>query len=486
MQDNKLRSRLKAQLTKFTLELGQTLSRPHQKFVGQMLYGIQASQDVKLSNIARSLQEEIPLIKTEDRLSRNLKAKQLETELTAQLAKMASQRIQTNTVLCLDLSDIRKEYAKKMEHLAVVHDGSTGQTHPGYWLCDVTAAEVNGSEIVPVYQKLYSVEAKEFDSENVEVLAGVDRVRQYTEGRGIWTVDRGGDRKKLLEPLLDRQERFVIRSTGKRLVVNRRNLKFSVAELGAQCRLRHTARIIKIQDGQEKIYELRYGVEPIRLVGRQEQLHLVVVSGFGQEPLLLLTNVLGRARDSQSLWWIVQIYLMRWKIGVSSQGHIVQSVRDRPRPKDSGLVAGEAPWRESKTAEPSDNMLRKECAQRTRSQRAVNADVASLHESPVAETVYNARKQQGLVETSPIRQLSPAGYQRRHGVKEDVETGETLDARRRNLAEEMLAITVSGKCRHRRQGGGSGCSTDDGRAAKRARREGPGPVSIPFVKARQG
>ena len=43
-------------------------------------------------------------------------------------------------------------------------------------------------------------------------------------------------------------------------------------------------------------------------------MHLVVVDGFGQEPLLLLTNVLGRAGDSQSLWWIVQIYLMRWKI----------------------------------------------------------------------------------------------------------------------------------------------------------------------------
>jgi len=175
-----------------------------------------------------------------------------------------------------------------------------------------------------------------------------------------------------------------------------------------------------------------------------------------------------------------------WRIGVSSQGHIVQSVKDRPRPKDSGLVAGEASWRESKTTEPSDNILGKECAQRTRLQRTVNADVASLHESPVAETVDNARKQQGLAETSPTRQLSPAGYQRRHGVKDGVETGETLGARRRNLVEEMPAITVSGKCGHRRQGDGSGRSTGDGRAAKRARREGPGPVGTPLTKVRQG
>jgi hypothetical protein len=48
-----------------------------------MLFGIQASQDVKLSNIARSLQEDISLIKTEDRLSRNLHAEELETYLRA-------------------------------------------------------------------------------------------------------------------------------------------------------------------------------------------------------------------------------------------------------------------------------------------------------------------------------------------------------------------------------------------------------------------
>ena len=117
-------------------------------------------------------------------------------------------------------------------------------------------------------------------------------------------------------------------------------------------------------------------------------------------------------------------------------------------------------------------MLGREYAQRTRLQRAVNAEVASLHDSPVAETVDNARKPQGLAETSPMRQLSPVGYQRRHGVKDDVETGEALGTRRRNLVEEMPAITVSGKCRHRHQGGGSGRSTADGRAAKRARREG--------------
>jgi hypothetical protein len=173
-------------------------------------------------------------------------------------------------------------------------------------------------------------------------------------------------------------------------------------------------------------------------------------------------------------------------VGVSSQGHINQPVKDRPRLRDSSLVAWEASWSESETMKPSDNMLRKEYAQLTRLQRAVNADVASSHENPEAETVYNVRKQQEPIETSPMRRLSPAGYQRRHGEKEDVPTGEALGARRRNLAEEATAITASGKCRRRHQGGGSGRSTVDGRAAKRVRREGPGPVNMPFDKVRQG
>jgi hypothetical protein len=43
-----------------------------------MLFGIQASHDVKLCNIPGTLQEDISLIKTEDRLSRNLQAEELE------------------------------------------------------------------------------------------------------------------------------------------------------------------------------------------------------------------------------------------------------------------------------------------------------------------------------------------------------------------------------------------------------------------------
>jgi hypothetical protein len=54
---------------------------------------------------------------------------------------------------------------------------------------------------------------------------------------------------------------------------------------------------------------------------------------------------------------IADIYKARWQVGVPGEGRIIQSVKVRPRPRDSGLVAWEAPWRESKTVKPSDNVL---------------------------------------------------------------------------------------------------------------------------------
>lgn len=100
----------------------------------------------------------------------------------------------------------------------------------------MTAAEVEGSEITPLYQKLFSARAKDSVSENVEILQGVDRIRVHA-GRGIWTIDWGGDSKRLLEPLLEREERFVIRSTGHRSVINRQKRRVTVHHLGADCRL---------------------------------------------------------------------------------------------------------------------------------------------------------------------------------------------------------------------------------------------------------
>jgi hypothetical protein len=171
---------------------------------------------------------------------------------------------------------------------------------------------------------------------------------------------------------------------------------------------------------------------------------------------------------------------------VSREGSLTQSVQVRPRRTDSGLVAREAPGRESQPVKPSDNTLGKERAQRSRLQRTVNADVASLHATPVAEPVDNVRRQQGPSERSLQRRSSPAGYQRRHGTKGERATGEVRGVRRRKLAVEAWPITVRGKWLGWPPDGGSGRSTDNPCAAKRTGREGPGPRSNLLHKERQG
>ena len=65
-----LGSKLRDRLHKFSGKLSTHFSTPMQRFVEQMVYGIQAGQDVKLSSIGRALDEDISLIKTEERFSR--------------------------------------------------------------------------------------------------------------------------------------------------------------------------------------------------------------------------------------------------------------------------------------------------------------------------------------------------------------------------------------------------------------------------------
>jgi hypothetical protein len=72
-------------------------------------------------------------------------------------------------------------------------------------------------------------------------------------------------------------------------------------------------------------------------------------------PRFVVTSLEAEAWDTRQLY--EDLYCARGDMGVSRKGHIYQLVRDQPRLKDSSLVAGEALWRESKTTEPSDNIL---------------------------------------------------------------------------------------------------------------------------------
>jgi len=59
--------------------------------------------------------------------------------------------------------------------------------------------------------------------------------------------------------------------------------------------------------------QLACGMRKVRLPGRREELTLVVVKGFGEEPLMILTNLPVR-RSRKSVWHVIQSYITRWRI----------------------------------------------------------------------------------------------------------------------------------------------------------------------------
>jgi len=56
---SKTAGKIKTQITRFSNRLSFGLNKPKRKFLHQMVYGIQESCDIKLTNIGQSLGEEI-------------------------------------------------------------------------------------------------------------------------------------------------------------------------------------------------------------------------------------------------------------------------------------------------------------------------------------------------------------------------------------------------------------------------------------------
>lgn len=75
---------------------------------------------------------------------------------------------------------------------------------------------------MPLDQELDSQEAPGFVSENDEILKAIGRVSKATQGRGVWVIDAGGDRQKILKVLLNQGLLFVVRQRGDRHLISGR------------------------------------------------------------------------------------------------------------------------------------------------------------------------------------------------------------------------------------------------------------------------
>jgi hypothetical protein len=308
----KTASKVREQIIKFSGELSAGWPKVARRFLAEAIYGIQARQSVHLTEIARSLGEKIALKKTQYRLCRQLGREELGRRVLNSICRMGAQRVEKKTLLIMDISDIRKKYARRMEHLARVRDGSEKVLANGYWTLSVIGAEVQKSSLVPLYGTLYSQKSPNFRSENLEIRRAINRISQATGKKGVWILDRGGDRENIFDHLLRNQLSFIIRLKGIRDLIYKGG-KHSVLELAMTCPLPYAERIVKQEKGKETIYYLQFGARPVKLPSRSDPLTLVVVRGFGQEPLMLLTD-LPLTRSRKSVWRILESYLTRWRI----------------------------------------------------------------------------------------------------------------------------------------------------------------------------
>jgi hypothetical protein len=313
MNFSHLANKLRSKITKFSGILSQDLDKTARRFIKEAVYGIMASQSVMLTDMGRQLESRISLKKIEERFSRQLIKPRIWDCLHQRILSMASSRVKDRTLLILDLSDLKKKYAEKMEYMATVRDGSDkGELVDGYWTNQVVASEVDSNEITPLYFSLYSQASPDFHGENKEILKAIDQVGRAVQDRGIWVIDRGGDRDALYRPLLQNHRDFIIRLVGSRDLIHKDH-RGRALWLAHGCRLPYQKSIVRIIHGKEVPFNLRYGFVPVQLPEMEASLNMVVVKGFGSRPMMLLTT-LDISPGEKDLWFIIQAYMKRWSI----------------------------------------------------------------------------------------------------------------------------------------------------------------------------
>ena len=285
-------------------------SLPEVKNIGSLLHGMLKRHDVHVSELARSLGEKIAPKKTEERLHRTLRRESLGRRLLEATAAKNRAAIRAKRYCIIDLSDIQKPYATKMEGLGRVRDGDKSHRDAAvignglYWINGVMA-DVSG--ILPVYSEIYGLdhEGREHVSENTKILGITDLV-QALHPEAINVLDRGGDRSIIIDAFIVDGKLFVIRGQDQRSLRLHKDSKklTNIEDIAKKTRTSHAYKSLRNGEwfdvGIRRVY---YGKTPLWLVvSRRRRGGL---SWF-------LTNVLetrGEIMDT-----VMEAYGLRWRV----------------------------------------------------------------------------------------------------------------------------------------------------------------------------
>ena len=228
-----------------------------------MVYGILAAGSSVITEVARNLNEDIPLIKTVNRLCRNLREFSEEEKSIVEENYLRSIRSSYNddSVIVIDGSDITKPASKKLEALCQVRDGSTGEIGTGYHT--IGAAVLSKENKLPfgVYSRVYSSEEADFVSEDQEMLDCFKYLSGHFKKSNIRTMDRGFDNNRYYEYFIRNEENFIIRAKKNRNVIYRGKTQ-NILDVASRFKGKYS---LKFRNKEGKFVDVKISIIPIEL-----------------------------------------------------------------------------------------------------------------------------------------------------------------------------------------------------------------------------
>lgn len=285
-----------------------------------MIYGLEKSESVLFSNIARALDEKICLKNTIERLCDNCRSlsKKESDIIKENYMKLALKELPDDEIILIeDDSDINKEYSKKMEDLCVVRDASRQNETlvNGYHVCEVVGLSKNEKQPISLYSKVYSTESKGFLSCNEETKKSekyvVDEIRRAKpEARMIVVKDRGYDSFELFKNTIDNNISFVVRLDGDRYLLFKGKKRIVKKVAATRKGKIHTKLMYK---GENTDCYISYTTVQLPKL-KDKNLTLVIVYRKGEEsdPMYLLTDL--EVKSKEDVLKIARIYMLRWRI----------------------------------------------------------------------------------------------------------------------------------------------------------------------------
>jgi len=314
---------ISSNLHNFLKIIGNNLSVPDKKFLRDSTIGLIRCGKPVVCQMARHLpNQRTRFLSRLDRLEAHLvKESEFDDQVKSALPEVWLPFVHDDTPIILDLSDIAKPLAKKMDYLATIRDGSTGKLVNGYWLVELYAS-LSRKNPVPVLLEPFSHQEPYSPGQNPVVLAAVHKIFELTNKRGVLVVDRGFDGWVMFEDWLDNKYRFVARLVGKRHLLRfyggseqsgiLQRMPVRAQQLAEQTPTPHRFYKLVKRHGKPALRITQIGRVKVRLPGREEELTLVVSRLAGNDkPMMLLTNL--PVKNLADAKRVLRFYIRRWE-----------------------------------------------------------------------------------------------------------------------------------------------------------------------------